>query len=154
MERDSVGQTFLSALVDVRRQECPRHSGAAPAMADSLGGLGVLAVYHLRAARPTFRLLYRELVPVRRAGCFGTGASPKLRVWRREGDSSLYQTTICENLRHLRLQIFAASRLRVSFPCAFDEVDKVTDKARDEVGDCPCPLSPSLRHSASFIISF
>ena len=102
----------------------------------------------------TFRLLYRELVPGRRAGCFGTGAGPKLRVWRREGDSSLYQTTICENLRHLRLQIFAASRLRLSFPCAFDEVDKVTDKARDEVGDCPCPLSPSLRHSASFIISF
>ena len=28
MERDSVGQTFLSALGDVRRQECPRHSGA------------------------------------------------------------------------------------------------------------------------------
>jgi hypothetical protein len=27
MERDSVGQTFLSALVDARRQECPRHSG-------------------------------------------------------------------------------------------------------------------------------
>ena len=30
MERDSVGQTFLSALVDVRRQECPRHSGQIP----------------------------------------------------------------------------------------------------------------------------
>jgi len=28
MERGSVGQTFLSALVDVRRQECPRHTGA------------------------------------------------------------------------------------------------------------------------------
>ena len=29
VERGSVGQTFLSALVVVRRQECPRHSGAA-----------------------------------------------------------------------------------------------------------------------------
>mgnify|MGYP006975405544 FL=1 len=29
MERGIVGQTFLSALVDARRQECPRHSGAA-----------------------------------------------------------------------------------------------------------------------------
>jgi hypothetical protein len=37
-----VGQTFLSALVDVRRQECPRHSGAAPArlIGCGIGGVG------------------------------------------------------------------------------------------------------------------
>ena len=42
MERGSVGQTFLSALVDVRRQECPRHSGAAPArlIGCGIGGVG------------------------------------------------------------------------------------------------------------------
>ena len=28
MERGSVGQAFLPAIVDVRRQECPRHTGA------------------------------------------------------------------------------------------------------------------------------
>ena len=33
MERGSVGQTFLSALCDARRQECPRHIGAASAEA-------------------------------------------------------------------------------------------------------------------------
>jgi hypothetical protein len=33
MERGSVGQTFLSALVDVRRQECPRHIGQHLSMA-------------------------------------------------------------------------------------------------------------------------
>ena len=33
MEHGSVGQTFLSALVDVRRQECPRHIEAVPAKA-------------------------------------------------------------------------------------------------------------------------
>ena len=27
MERGSVGQAFLPALGDVRRQECPRHTG-------------------------------------------------------------------------------------------------------------------------------
>ena len=32
MERGIVGQTFLSALVDVRRQECPRHTGVLPAL--------------------------------------------------------------------------------------------------------------------------
>ena len=44
----SVGQTFLSARRDVRRQECLRHSGAAPAMAYNLGVLGALAVHTLR----------------------------------------------------------------------------------------------------------
>jgi len=33
MERGSVGQTFLFALGDVRRQECPRHSGQHLSMA-------------------------------------------------------------------------------------------------------------------------
>ena len=31
-------------------------------------------------ARPTFHLLYRELVPGRRAGSFGTGTSPNFRT--------------------------------------------------------------------------
>jgi hypothetical protein len=48
-------------------------------------------------ARPTFQLPYRELVPGRLAGWFGTGASP--------------------NFRTLELPNFrTSSRLRVSFP--------------------------------------
>ena len=121
-----MGQTFLSALVDVRRQECPRHSAATSAMTDRWRNkrswrYSALCVCGspvtprsgvTGTARPTLRfavpyafqtrvipflicanlrnlrlkilplrlalpcgILYRELVPWRRAGCFGTGAS-------------------------------------------------------------------------------
>jgi hypothetical protein len=129
MERDSVGQTFLSALVDVHRQECPRHSGAAPAMADSLGGLGVLAVYHLRAARPTFRLLYRELVPVRRAGRFGTG-------WGQgTGGGGQWQCRQCREVGVVeRIERIEQSERIESFE-SIDSIDYFDkgDKARDKV---------------------
>ena len=79
-------------------------------------------------ARPTFRLLYRELVRGLRVGRFGTGGGQETGdrrqgQWRRRREVGVVE----------RIESFES----IESIDSIDSFDKVTDKARDKVGIRP-----------------